>query len=265
MEIGEILRYVLMTVGALALIALVVVFIELARTLKAARTTVVDLKKQLDPTLENVNAITEGLKPTLEKVDPVMDRVQLTLDAANLEIMRLDTIMSDLGDISGSLNSAVGAIDTMANAPINLVNKASAKVEGLLGGSKAASPESAALGAGRKTAAPALKEPDPEAEPAPTPEEKIAKVAKVARTAKAGYVTVAAKLKKDKDTEAETEEPAPEPTETDSAAANLTEAVLTVINDDAEATLEAAAEAAFAAAEDAVEEAAAKAMEAAAE
>ena len=185
MEIGEILRYVLLTVGALALIALVVVLIELARTLKAARITVVDLKKQIDPTLEHVNNITAALEPTLAKVDPLVDRVSLTVDAANLEIMRLDTIMSDLGDISGSLNSAVEAVDTIANAPLNLVSKASSKIGGVLGGSKAASDDSVALGAAKKaTPAPALEE------PAVPPEEKIAQVAKIARTVKEGYTTI---------------------------------------------------------------------------
>ena len=80
MEFGEILRYILMGAGALALIALFVALIQLAKTLKTTQVTIEDLKKQLDPTLEHVNNITAALEPTLAKVDPVMDRVQLTLE-----------------------------------------------------------------------------------------------------------------------------------------------------------------------------------------
>ncbi len=185
MGIDVILNYILIGAGALAALALAWMLIELAGTLRTARKTVVELKEELDPTLANVKTITEELQPTLAKVDPLIERVQLTVDAANLEIMRLDTIMSDLGDISGTLTSAVEAVDTVANAPLNLVNKATSKLNGVLGTSKAASDASKALGA-KKEAVPA---PQLE-EPAVPVEEKVAQIADVARTVKEGYTTI---------------------------------------------------------------------------
>lgn len=187
MGLSDYVYVIFLVVCVIAVIALIVALCELSSTLRKTRKTVTELKEELDPTLENVKNITDALQPAVAKIDPLIDRVQLTVDAANLEIMRLDTIMGNLGEISGSLTSAVEAVDTMANAPLNLVNKATSKINGVLNGGKAASDAAVALGEGKKAEAPQLKE-------APKPvEEKIAQAAQVARTVKAGYTTIVSK------------------------------------------------------------------------
>jgi len=100
--------------------------------MKVARTTIVDIKKQTDPTLANVEQITTDLTPALAKVEPLMDRVQLTIDTVNLEMMRVDQILENVSEISDTASSAVAAVDNVTNAPINLVNNMATKVKGVL-------------------------------------------------------------------------------------------------------------------------------------
>ena len=121
--------------------------IELVMTVRKTRETVTSVQKQLEPTLEHVEKITASLEPVCDKIDPLVDRVSLTVDAANLEVMRLDQILEDVGEITSSASSAVNAVDTVANAPLELVNSVTKKVRRKFTPKKA-SDESVALGQG---------------------------------------------------------------------------------------------------------------------
>ena len=138
MDIMQILNVALPVVYVLVGLALIWFLIELVQFLKTTRKTVVDLKKQVDPTLAHVETITASL-------DPLVERVSLTVDAANLEIMRVDQILENVTDITEGVSSAVDAVDTAANAPMKLVNSSSEKVRGVFKARKA-SDESIALG-----------------------------------------------------------------------------------------------------------------------
>ena len=78
-------------------------------------------------------------------MDPLVERVSLTVDAANLEIMRVDQILEDVGEITESVSSAVDAVDAAANAPLELVNSVTTKVRNAFK-PRRASDESVALG-----------------------------------------------------------------------------------------------------------------------
>ncbi len=145
MDITQILNVALPVVYVLVGLALIVFLIALVRFLHTTRTTVVDLKKQIDPTLAHVETITASLEPVVARVDPLVERVSLTVDAANLEIMRVDQILENVADITEGVSSAVDAVDAAANAPIKLVNSASEKVRGVFKARKASN-ESIALG-----------------------------------------------------------------------------------------------------------------------
>ncbi len=115
-------------VFALVGIALIWFVVELAMLVRKARGTVADVEKDLLPTLANVNKITEGVVPVTAKVDPLMDRVSLTVDAANLEIMRVDQILEDVGQITGSVTKTMDAVDTVTSAPVELVSSVTSKM-----------------------------------------------------------------------------------------------------------------------------------------
>ena len=135
MEWDEIANIALPLLFVLAGIALVWFILELVVTVRRARKAVNELQQQIEPTLSNLEEVTCAMKPIVAKVDPLVERVSLTVDAANLEIMRLDQILENVTDITenasgitSSLSSAVDAIDTISNAPIELVNNVSGKV-----------------------------------------------------------------------------------------------------------------------------------------
>lgn len=140
------LPFVYIIVGA----ALVWFVVELAITIRKTRTTVDDVRKQLEPTLDNVQRLTASLEPVVAKVDPLVDRVSLTVDAANLELMRVDQILEGVTDITDSVSSAVDAVDTVTNAPMNLLNSVTTKMRSAFK-TKHASEESIALGEKKAT------------------------------------------------------------------------------------------------------------------
>lgn len=152
----ELLNIALPIVYALVGVALVWFIVELVMTVRTARKTVKSVKQQIDPTLEsvgkitaslepavaNVNKLTEQLQPTIEhvenitaslepvsaKIDPLVDRVSLTVDAANLEIMRVDQILEDVTQITESVSNTLDTVDTVTNAPLELVNSVTDRV-----------------------------------------------------------------------------------------------------------------------------------------
>lgn len=149
MDFAEVIQIALPVVYVLVGAALVWLAVELVLMIRKTRKTVEEVQRQLQPTLANVEEITDSIKPIVAKVDPLVERVSLTVDAANLEIMRVDQILEDVNGITGSLSSAVEAVDTAANAPLELVNSVSNKVRNVFKTRKA-SPESVTLGHERK-------------------------------------------------------------------------------------------------------------------
>ncbi len=130
--------------------ALIWFIVELALTIKRVRTTVVELKTDIDPAIADVKCILQEAKPVVEKIDPLVDRVTLTVDSANLEIMRLDDIMEDVSKITGGVSKAVGAVDTVTAAPLDLVNSVTRKIKNKFK-PKYASDESVELGEEKST------------------------------------------------------------------------------------------------------------------
>ena len=145
MSVADVLSTALPIVYIMVCVALIVFLIELVSFLKTTKKTLTDLKTELDPTLQHIQSISASLEPAMTRVDPLLERVSLTVDAANLEVMRVDQILENVTEITDGVTSAVGAIDTAANAPMKLVSTASEKVRGVFRTRKASN-ESIALG-----------------------------------------------------------------------------------------------------------------------
>lgn len=144
MDATSIVNLVLPIVFVLVGVVLIWFLVELVRTVRSARRFVVDVQKQITPTLDHVQKITDDLQPAVAKIDPLVERVSLTVDAANLELMRCDQILEDVGDVTGTISDASKAVDNMTQAPLELVTIMSDKVRSLLKGSHA-NAESSAL------------------------------------------------------------------------------------------------------------------------
>lgn len=155
----EVISSILPVVYVIVGVVLVWFVVELAITVRRARTVVEDVKRQAEPTLasaqritadlepvvKSVQKMTESLEPAVEKVDPLVERVSLTVDAANLEIMRLDGILEDVSEITGSASSAVNAVEAVTSAPLATVNAMTDRVRGAFRKNRA-SEESIGLG-----------------------------------------------------------------------------------------------------------------------
>lgn len=146
MDISSFAQAALPVVFAIVGIALVVLLIELVRTIRSARTMVDSVNEKLTPTLSNIEKMTDDLMPAISKVDPLVERVQLTVDAANLELMRVDKILEDVSDVTDTVSSATDAIDNITKTPSRIVTSLSEKVHGALTGNKPSS-QSARLAA----------------------------------------------------------------------------------------------------------------------
>lgn len=156
----ELINSILPVVYAIVGVVLVWFVVELAITVRRARTVVEDVKRQVEPTLasaqritadlepavKNVQKMAEALEPAVDRVDPLVERVSLTVDAANLEIMRLDGILEDVSEITGTASSAVSAVEAVTSAPIATVNAMTDRVRGAFRKNRA-SEESIELGA----------------------------------------------------------------------------------------------------------------------
>lgn len=137
-------------------IVLIWMLVELVLTVRKARSTIDDVHGQVKASLENVEEITASLKPVAAKIDPLVERVSLTVDAANLEIMRLDRILEDVGEVTDGMSNAVTAIDAVTSAPREVVASVSSRVRDAFK-PRRASDESIALGEQR---AQRLREPE---------------------------------------------------------------------------------------------------------
>lgn len=153
MDVNTILIAVLIVAGIAALIALVLLFLELTKTIKSARKMVDDLA----PTMKNIETMTTNLQAPIAKVDPLVDRVTLTLDSVNLEMMRVDKILEDVTQITDTASNATTAVDNITSAPVKAVSNVATKVKTAFGG-KSASEESAQLAEQRVAVAQALED-----------------------------------------------------------------------------------------------------------
>ena len=113
-----------------AVIAIVVIWlvVELVITIRKSRQTIEEVQKSLDSAVKDMNDITNELMPALKKVDPLMDRVSLSVDAFNMEILRVDDIVTDVKTMTEVAAKATQSIDTVTSAPVEFVSSVADKV-----------------------------------------------------------------------------------------------------------------------------------------
>ena len=116
---------VLCLAGAVALIALAYLLVNLVQVIKEAMA-------KLNPILDDTQEIVTNVKPAIEKVDPLMDRATLTMDAVNLEIMRVDQILEDVNNVSTTVSKATNSLDAVTSAPLDFISNATGKIREII-------------------------------------------------------------------------------------------------------------------------------------
>lgn len=108
--------------------ALVWLVIELVVTVKKVRSKSMKMLEELEPTVKEVQTMVSDLQPTVRKIDPLMDRATLTLDSVNLEILRVDEILEDVSQVTGSVTSTMDTVNNVTSAPMDMLNTMTKKV-----------------------------------------------------------------------------------------------------------------------------------------
>lgn len=179
---------VLIVLGAIALGALIVIFIRLAKILKKTETT-----------MDEVNGLVaksnQELQPVLERVDPMMEKATLTVDTLNLELLRVDAILEDIESLTNAADKTVTTVEKVTAAPTDAVVGIAERVRGSINARRSGAHSTrkfvypAAMGTGESalaTAADIAKDADEEAATeAPAAEEAADAVADAAQAAEA--------------------------------------------------------------------------------
>jgi len=123
---------VLLIVISAFVIALIILVFHIIGTIRKVNKTI----DEIQPTIDTANKMLEDLQPAIQRIDPLIERVSLTVDAVNLEIMRADTILSDISKLTSTATDAVGKVAEITDAPLNLLNAATDRVRNMFGSSK---------------------------------------------------------------------------------------------------------------------------------
>ncbi|MDR2672996.1 MAG: hypothetical protein LBC35_06945 [Coriobacteriales bacterium] len=135
---SELILQILYVIIAIFVISLIVLVFHFVSTVRKVNKTI----DELGPTIDNMNKIMtdvqpilQSVQPAVQRVDPLLERVSLTVDAVNLEIMRADTILANVSDMTDTATGALDKVAGITDAPLNLLNAATDKVRDLFGSS----------------------------------------------------------------------------------------------------------------------------------
>ena len=156
-------------------IAAIWAVVELALTIKKARTSIDEVTRsandtieQLQPIISKADGIVDDLQPSVKQVTPLLESAIKTVDTATVSLEQVNDILGDVSEVSSTASAATnvasGVVDTAANAAVGLVNKITGKAV-RQPGIEGADPAKLTEGA---VAAPA---PAPKPDPAPAPRE----------------------------------------------------------------------------------------------
>ncbi|MBQ6586223.1 MAG: hypothetical protein IJH83_05390 [Coriobacteriales bacterium] len=122
-------------------------------------------------TIRRLRGTLDEVDKSVAKVEPLVEHATLTIDALNLEIMRLDQILEDVGEVTDVATSATSVISSIASGPANAANTIAGKLRGGIKALRRGQKSQAALEQVAKPVEPAAAleapaEPAPKAEPA---------------------------------------------------------------------------------------------------
>lgn len=113
---------VLVILGAVALVFLVIVLARVAATMKSVQGIAAEAEKEV--------------KPALTKVNPMVDKAELMLDTVNLEMLRVDSILEDVEQVTDVAGKAASTVDTVTAAPAEVVTSLVDRIRGSIGAKK---------------------------------------------------------------------------------------------------------------------------------
>lgn len=162
-----------LTIALIALVAAAVwAVVELALVFRRARRSVGELTESANgvieearPVIAKIDGAVDELTPATKHVDPILEKAATSVDLLNVNLVRLETILSDVTVVTDTGARAAGAVsgaaDAVASGVAGVVGKLGAKLPGsrendakLAPGTQADEP--ASLGAASDAATPSV-------------------------------------------------------------------------------------------------------------
>ena len=111
--------------------------VELALTIRKARSTVDEVSRSANETIEQVQPIIskldgamDDLQPSLRQVDPLMEKVTVSLDEVNVSLRQVNGILEDVSSVSETAVGVTGAVSQVANNAASAANGIVNKITG---------------------------------------------------------------------------------------------------------------------------------------
>lgn len=153
------------TILTIALILLVIAgiwaLIELALTIKAARSTIDDVAGQVSdtiteitPVISKLDGMMDDLDPAIKQIDPVLGKVDTAVDVLTVGLTHLDDVLGDVSSVTGIAGDAAASVSKITEIATTGVVNAIGKLAGIEPKKDESDPS-------------LLTEPAPKAEPAP--------------------------------------------------------------------------------------------------
>lgn len=138
-----------MDVLHIALIVLVAVgiwaVVELALTIRKARSSVEQITRTANETIEQAQPIiakadgmVDELQPAVKGVQPLIDKAGTAVDVATVDLATLSDILNDVSDVSGAASNVTNTVSRVADSAVNGVVDAVGKLSGRSGHRKPA-------------------------------------------------------------------------------------------------------------------------------
>lgn len=109
---------VLVILGIVALVFLIIILYRASLTMKSVQNMAESAEKEVTP--------------ALAKVNPMVDKAELMLDTVNLEMLRVDSILEDVEQITDVAGKAATTVDTVTSAPAEAVTSLLDRIRGAI-------------------------------------------------------------------------------------------------------------------------------------
>lgn len=132
----------LMTIALIVLVvAAIWAVVELALVLRRTRKSVDELSESVTGVLDEVRPVitkldgaADELVPASKRIEPILEKAATSVDLVNVDLVRIESILSDVGTVTGTSarasDAVTGAVDAVATGVATAVGKVAGKATG---------------------------------------------------------------------------------------------------------------------------------------
>lgn len=134
MEPLTIVLIVLVVAAVWAVVELALTFRSTRKSVEELTTSVNDTLGEVRPVIAKLDGAADELVPASKQIEPILEKAQTTVDLVNVDLVRVEGILSDVNSVTGTgaraSDAVTGAVDAMATGVAGVAGKVAAKVTG---------------------------------------------------------------------------------------------------------------------------------------